>query len=219
MAKRGLFDWFKKAPAANNDVDGAMHALDATHAYKEKMARRSGMAPRPAAALIMGSTGQTQSGDQLREEMLAQLQADHRKPITSHRVLEAYLARVAATGTRDSAFEARSLSGDLRIGLVQVSVVLYNFCKSQGLPTVDAFHNLLPPLPGPDDAIASNFMKVLCASEVGNLGESWYLSILLQGYLSEPDDVDFLFFDLLPHADRVGFVVELCRALTERDRR
>jgi hypothetical protein len=199
-------------------VDRVMQAFDAIKRYKAEMTRRStwtnsnGGRPFAGAALIQGSMGNSAGWAELSRQVYPR---EERKGfnLTSHHVLLAYLRRLAGGGAADPNFEARTLQADLRITPVQLAVTLYGYARERGIPTYQAFQYMLPPAPCDDDAIPSHFMKVMASVEVGRLPEQYYLDVLLQGFLSETDDVDFLFLGLMPHADNVRFAVSLCRSL------
>jgi hypothetical protein len=216
-----LWDIFKtrkkSAPAEDDaDADAAMRAFDATRNYKVEMSSRRAAQfdpSGPGAKLIPGAVGDNAASAALIRRTLDSLSKSHVQPFTSHHVLNAYLRRLADGGGADPAFEAKLLHEDLQITLVQVAASLYEYARHRRLDTNGVFRQLLPSGPGIDDAIASHFMKIMCASEVGRLREPYYLSILFQGYLSEPDDTDFLFVGLSPGADNVAFVTTICRTL------
>ena len=214
-----LWDIFKKpkkSAPAENDADAAMRAFDAIRNYKAEMSsRRAAQFDRsgPGAGVIPGAVGDSAASSALVRRTLDSLSKTNIQPFTSHHVMNAYLRRLADGGAADPPFESKLLHEDLQITLVQVAASLYEYARHRRLDTYRVFQQLLPSHPGIDDAIASHFMKIMCASEVGRLREDYYLSILFQGYLSEPDDTDFLFVGLLSHADNVAFVTDICRTL------
>ncbi len=196
-------------------------AFDAVRRYKAEMARRpagplgSLTGARGGLPLLLGSMGDSDAGAELREKAFERViqKNIHAFDLASHHIVLAYLRRLASGGAEDRNFEARSLQADLRITPVQVAAVLYGYARDREIPTDRGFRHLLAPNPCDEDALASHFMKIMAFAEIAKYREADYLSLLFQGLLSESDDGHLLFLSLVPQADNVRFVVELCRSM------
>jgi hypothetical protein len=221
---RDLFGWGrKKALEPGLLLRGAARSFDESFdqvwstikRYKAEMAQRP---TRPSGNVdfpTRGTMGDSDAGRALHGKALKRIKEKvvQAFDFSSHHIVLAYLRRVASGGARDRNFEARSLQESLQITAEQVSAILHGYARERGVPTAKVFRFLLPPTQCDDDALASHFMKIMVAAEIGNFPEDFYFSALFNGLLSETDDVDLLFLGLLPRADNVGFVVDLCRSL------